>query len=108
MFSAIDDGLGKGGSVTIAGVGTFATRTRAAHWASMPSPSPRRHVRKGQREMVAAAIRTAFVQDAAAAAAARQWRQVGPRQRRRPVHLLRKEPYGPPTAILIHFFMNLG
>ena len=57
--------------------------------------------------MVAAAIRTAFVQEDAAAAA-RQWRQVGPRQRRRPVHLLRKELYGPPTAILIHFFMNLG
>ena len=106
MFSAIADGLGKGESVTIAGFGTFATRTRAAHWASMPSPSPRHHVRKGQREMVAAAIRTAFVQEDAAAA--RQWRQDGPRQRRRPVHLVRKELYGPPTAILIHFFMNLG
>ena len=33
------------------------------------------HVRKGQREMVAAAIRTAFVQEDADAAA-RQWRQV--------------------------------
>ena len=33
------------------------------------------HVRKGQREMVAAAIRTAFVQEDADAAT-RQWRQV--------------------------------
>ena len=106
MFSAIAGGLDKGESVTIAGFGTFATRTRAAHSASMPSPSPRRHVRKAQREMVAAAIRTAFVQKDAAAA--RQWHQVGPRQPLRPVHLLRKEPYGAPSVILIHFFKNLG